>query len=322
MDLKALAKEIINGKRLKRGDDLSFFENCDLESLCEGANEIRKALFGNKADLCTIVNAKSGACGENCAYCAQSAHHKTSCEVYGFLGEEKITNEALSNYSEGVDRFALVTAGKSLCGADFEKALMTFRHIHEKCPTLRLCASFGFMTSEQFALLKEAGVSRYHDNIETSRQFFKSICTTHTFDEKISAIKAALSAGLEVCSGGIIGLGESFSDRIDMALTLSELGIRSIPINALMAIKGTPLENQKPLSDEEIRRAIATFRYINPEADIRLAGGRKLMKDNGRAAFLGGASATITGNMLTTSGSTIKSDREMLKSMRFEVIDA
>lgn len=322
MDLKALAKEIINGKRLKRGDDLSFFETCDFESLCEGANEIRKALFGNKADLCTIVNAKSGACGENCAYCAQSAHHKTSCEVYGFLGEEKITSEALANYSAGVDRFALVTAGKTLMGADFEKALTTFRHIHEKCPTLNLCASFGFMTVEQFSLLKEAGVSRYHDNIETSKRFFPSICTTHSFDEKIKAIKAALAAGLEVCSGGIIGLGESFSDRIDMALTLSELGIRSIPINALMAIKGTPLENQKPLSDEEIRRTIATFRYINPEADIRLAGGRKLMKDNGREAFLGGASATITGNMLTTSGSTIKSDREMLKSMRFEVINS
>ena len=320
MDIEALADEIIAGRRLSQSDDLAFFETCDETALKRGADKIRSAFSGNKVDLCTIINGKSGRCGENCAYCAQSAHHKTACEVYGFLSQEKIIAEAKANAAEGVDRFAIVTAGKALDGEDFEKAIAAYRVIHAQCPTLELCASFGFLKKEQFARLREAGVTSYHDNIETSRLFFPHICTTHTFDEKLATIRAAKEAGLYVCSGGIIGMGETFGDRIDMALELAALGADSIPVNTLMAIKGTPLENQKPLGDSEILRTIAMFRYINPAADIRLAGGRRLMKNSGEEAFLSGANATITGNMLTTSGSTIKSDREMLTRLGRTVI--
>lgn len=318
MDLKKLADDIINGKRLKREDDLSFFINCDLDALLEGADKIREYFCGNKVDLCTIINGRSGRCGEDCKYCAQSTHNHTNCEVYDFLPKEKILAEALANEKEGVDRFAIVTAGRSLSGEDFEKAIDAYETMHRECK-LDLCASLGFLTKEQFHRLHEAGVTSYHDNIETSRRNFPNICTTHTYDEKIATIKMAQEEGFCVCSGGIIGMGETWEDRLDMAVSLAELGIMSIPINALMPIPGTPLENLKQLSEEDILRTIAFFRYINPEANVRLAAGRALVTNDGEAAFSGGASATITGNMLTTSGSTIESDKKLLLGLGRDV---
>lgn len=319
MDLKKLADDIINGKRLTRNDELSFFITCDLNELMKGADKIREYFCGDKVDLCTIINGRSGRCGEDCKYCAQSAHNHTSCEVYDFLPKEKIIEEALANEKEGVDRFAIVTAGRSLSGEDFEKAIDVYETMHKECK-LDLCASLGFLTKEQFHRLHEAGVTSYHDNIETSRRNFPNICTTHTYDEKIATIKTAQEEGFCVCSGGIIGMGETWEDRIDMAVSLAELGIMSIPINALMPIPGTPLENLEQLPEEDILRTIAFFRYINPEANVRLAAGRALITNDGEAAFLGGASATITGNMLTTSGSTIESDKKLLSGMGRDVV--
>lgn len=318
MDLKKLADDIINGKRLTRKDDLSFFIDCELDALLEGADKIREYFCGDKVDLCTIINGRSGRCGEDCKYCAQSAHNHTNCEVYDFLPKEKILAEALANEKEGVDRFAIVTAGRSLSGEDFEKAIDAYETMHKECK-LDLCASLGFLTKEQFHRLHEAGVTSYHDNIETSRRNFPNICTTHTYDEKIATIKAAQEEGFCVCSGGIIGMGETWEDRLDMAVSLAELGIMSIPINALMPIPGTPLENLEQLSENDILRTIAFFRYINPEANVRLAAGRALITNDGEAAFYGGASATITGNMLTTSGSTIESDKKLLSGMGRDV---
>lgn len=318
MDLKKLADDIINGKRLTREDDLSFFIDCELDALLEGADKIREYFCGDKVDLCTIINGRSGRCGEDCKYCAQSAHNHTNCEVYDFLPKEKILAEALANEKEGVDRFAIVTAGRSLSGEDFEKAIDAYETMHKECK-LDLCASLGFLTKEQFHRLHEAGVTSYHDNIETSRRNFPNICTTHTYDEKIATIKAAQEEGFCVCSGGIIGMGETWEDRLDMAVSLAELGIMSIPINALMPIPGTPLENLEQLSENDILRTIAFFRYINPEANVRLAAGRALITNDGEAAFSGGASATITGNMLTTSGSTIESDKKLLSGMGRDV---
>ena len=318
MDLKKLADDIINGKRLTRKDDLSFFIDCELDALLEGADKIRAYFCGDKVDLCTIINGRSGRCGEDCKYCAQSAHNHTNCEVYDFLPKEKILAEALANEKEGVDRFAIVTAGRSLSGEDFEKAIDAYETMHKECK-LDLCASLGFLTKEQFHRLHEAGVTSYHDNIETSRRNFPNICTTHTYDEKIATIKAAQEEGFCVCSGGIIGMGETWEDRLDMAVSLAELGIMSIPINALMPIPGTPLENLEQLSENDILRTIAFFRYINPEANVRLAAGRALITNDGEAAFSGGASATITGNMLTTSGSTIESDKKLLSDLGRDV---
>ncbi|MGN0399565.1 MAG: biotin synthase BioB [Blautia sp.] len=314
-----LAEEIIDGKRLKRQDDLNFFINCNLRELCKGADLIRSYFCGDKVDLCTIINGRSGRCGEDCKYCAQSSHNHTNCEIYEFMKTEDIVKEALTNESEGVDRFAIVISGRGLSDSDFEKAVHAYAKMKEVCK-LSLCASHGFLSKEQFHRLHEAGVESYHENIETSRRFFPHICTTHTYDEKIESIKMAQEEGFCVCSGGIIGMGETWEDRLDMAVSLAELGIESIPINALMPIKGTPLEGQKTLGEEDILRTIAFFRYLNPAANIRLAAGRALMKNNGEIAFNSGASATITGNMLTTSGSSIAGDKEVLTGLGRDII--
>lgn len=319
MDFNKLADEIINGKRLKRGDDFSEFITGDLKEMEKGADKIRDAFCGDKVDLCTIISAKSGKCGENCKFCAQSAFHHTSCDVYDFMDEDKIFEQAKSNQAEGVDRFGIVDSGKGPTPEDFEKIIHVIKRMHKEL-NIELCCSLGFMTSEQFHRLHEAGVTAVHNNIETSRRFFPHICTTHTFDDKIANIKRAQAEGLNVCSGCIIGMGEDWDDRIDIALTLNELDVSSIPINSLMPIKGTALEDRPRLTEDDILRTIAIFRYINPTKELRLAGGRALMSDNGRCTFTSGASASITGNMLTTSGSTIKMDREMLTELGRDIV--
>ncbi len=316
---ETIALEIINGRRIGRNDELGFLKDSDITELKKGADKIRQHFCKDVVDLCTIISGKSGNCGENCRFCAQSAHNHTNCDVYSLLDFDRIYAEALSNEKEGVNRFAIVISGHHPSDEDFEKLIGIYEKLHEKLK-ISLCASLGFLTKEKFERLYVAGVRNYHNNIETSRGYFSSICTTHTFEDKVANIKRAQAAGFKVCSGGIIGMGETMDDRIDMALDLAELGITSIPINALIPIAGTPLEDLKPLSEEEILRTIAAFRYINPEADIRLAAGRKLVYENGRSAFEGGANAAITGNMLTTSGSTIKSDREMLNSLGRKII--
>ena len=314
-DVLALADEIIAGRRLGRDDDLAFFENCDLEELCLGADRLREHFTGDKVDLCSIINGRSGRCPEDCKYCAQSAHHHTDCEIYDFLPEEEILDACRMNEREGVDRFSIVTAGRVLSGDEFEKAIHAYERMSRECD-IELCASFGFVTKEQLIRLKEAGVTSYHHNIETSRRNFQNICTTHSFDMKLQTLKWVKEVGLYACSGGIIGMGETWEDRVDMALTLSEIGVDSIPINALMPIPGTPLEHLERITEPQIRRTIAMFRYINPESDIRLAAGRALLTNDGENAFQGGASATITGNMLTTAAcATIRSDRAMLKKI-------
>lgn len=315
MDILKLADEIIEGKRLSREDDLDFFVTCNLNDLCAGADKIREACIGDRVDLCSIINGMSGRCPEDCKYCAQSAHNHTDCEVYDFLPEEKIMEACKTNEKEGVDRFAIVTAGRALSGEEFDKAIKAYERMNKECD-IELCASMGFLSADQLHRLHEAGVTSYHHNIETSRRNFPNICSTHTYDMKIETLKKVKAEGMYACSGGIIGMGESWEDRIDMAVSLAEVGVDSIPINALMPIKGTPLENLESLTEEEILRTIAMFRYINPEADIRLAAGRALMKNDGEMAFKSGASATITGNMLTTvAAATIQSDRKMLQNI-------
>ena len=191
--------------------------------------------------------------------------------------------------------------------------------MHAECK-IDLCASMGFLNAEQLHRLHEAGATSYHHNIETSRRNFPNICTTHTYEQKIETLKLVKEEGMCACSGGIIGMGETWEDRLDMAISLAELGIDSIPINALMPIEGTPLENQPQLTEDEILRTIAFFRYINPEANIRLAAGRALLTNDGELAFQSGASATITGNMLTTAAcATIRSDKQMLKDLGRDV---
>ncbi len=315
MDIMKLAQEIVAGRRLGRKDDLSFFEECNLEELCKGADLIRENLVGEKVDLCAIINGRSGKCPEDCKYCAQSSHYQTDCKVYPFISEDKIVENCKLYEREGADRYSIVTAGKNLNGEEFKKALRAYERMGKECK-IGLCASMGFLSEEQLLQLKEVGVTNYHCNIETSRANFPNICTTHSFEQKLEMVKKIKRAGLNVCSGGIIGMGETWKDRIDMALELAELDVASIPLNSLMAIKGTPFENMEKLSEKDILRTVAIFRFINPDKMIRLAAGRALLTGDGEIAFKSGASATITGDMLTTAAcATIRSDREMLKGI-------
>ena len=312
-----IAEKIIGGENLTPADDLTFLLETPLEELQRGAGLIQKKFCGNHIDLCTIINGKSGHCGEDCKYCAQSAKNHTGVDEYNFLSTKEILAVAKMNEKAGVNRFSIVTSGRALTGADFDKAVDAYKVLRENLK-IDLCASHGILNAEQFKKLRATGVTSYHHNIETSRRFFPQICTSHTYDDRINTIKLAQDAGFNVCSGGIIGMGENWQDRLDMAFELFNLKIKSIPINALMAVKGTPLENRPPLDAEEILRTVAIFRYINPTANIRLAAGRKLLPDFGASALLHGASASITGNMLTTSGTTIKSDIELLHKLGLE----
>lgn len=313
--LTAVADRIMAGYRLQKDDAIvQEMLTLPLEDLQREAGRLQKHFCGNHVDFCTIINARSGRCGENCKYCAQAACHHTNCEEYGFLPKEEIMKVAKADQDAGANRFSLVTSGRALTGKDFEKALDTYQEMH-KTLTIDLCASHGILSQEQFHRLVQTGVTSYHHNIETSRRYFPQICTSHTYDDRIRTIKAAQAEGLCVCSGGIIGMGETWQDRLDMAFELQGLGIESIPINALMPIPGTGMEGRPSLPPEDILRTIAIFRFINPTANIRLAAGRKLLPDNGKSALLTGASASITGNMLTTSGTTIAEDMEMLTEL-------
>ena len=313
-----IAEEIINGRRLNREDDLAFFMEEDLDSLCRGADEIRRRLCGNRADLCSIINGRSGRCGEDCKFCAQSSCHNAKINEYPFLEPEEILEDCRRHERQGVGRYSVVTAGRALNGREMDLALRAYRSMKENCK-IELCASHGLLSQEDFYRLAEAGISRYHANIETSRRNFPNICTTHTYDDKLEVIRRARNAGLAVCSGGIIGMGETWEDRVDMAFSLYEMEIKSIPINILQPIPGTPFGTLPPLSEEEILRTIAMFRYINPDAEVRLAAGRNSMEHSGKKVFTAGANAAITGDMLTTSGNNIADDMAMLTSMGFEV---
>lgn len=310
-------EKILNGDLLIKEEVEELLEE-DTTDLAVTANEIRKFLCGNKFDLCTIINGKSGRCQENCKYCAQSVHFNTDIIEYNILHSNKIINSAISNYNKGVHRFSVVTSGRTLNNNEVDTLCKTYSKLKETC-SIGLCASHGLLKYEDLKWLKDSGVKRYHNNLETSRKFFAKICSTHTYDDKIETIKNAKKAGLEICSGGIIGLGETMEDRIDMAFTLRELSVDSVPVNVLNPIKGTPLENQEILSYEEVIKTLAIFRFILPTVQIRLAGGRALLGDKGKKALMSGVNGVISGDMLTTLGIETSEDIKMIKNLGFEV---
>lgn len=317
MNLKELTDQVINGKKISKEEALFLYRQPLLE-LCGSADKIRKYFCSDQFDICTIINARSGSCSENCKFCAQSAHNHTCAATYPLLSKEVILAQAKINHEQGVLRYSIVTSGKRLSDAEVDLMCEVVREIKEKIG-ISVCVSFGLLNEQQFRKLKEAGVTRVHNNLETSRRNFPNICTTHKFDDKIQAIRAAQAAGLSVCSGGIMGLGETAEDRIDMALTLRELGVRSIPVNMLNPIPGTPFENNERLTPEDMQRIVAVYRFILPQASIRLAGGRGLMPDKGKSCFTSGANAAISGDMLTTAGITTKTDMALLKELGYEV---
>ena len=317
-ELERLTEKVLNGGQVTKEESLSLYEQ-PLEELCESADRIRRRFCEDQFDICTIINGKSGRCSENCKFCAQSAHNHTDASEYPLLEDEEIVGQARVNHEQGVLRYSIVTSGKRLSDTEVDRMCDTVQKIKDEVG-ISVCVSFGLLSEEQFRRLKEAGATRVHNNLETSRRNFPNVCTTHTFDDKVQSIRAAQAAGLTVCSGGIMGLGETAEDRIDMALTLRELGIKSVPVNMLNPIPGTPFENNTKLTEEDMRRIVAVYRFILPDVSIRLAGGRGLLADKGKSCFTSGANAAISGDMLTTAGITTKTDMEMLKELGYKAV--
>ncbi len=313
--IKQLEEKIYQGSQITKAEALELIP-VPLEQLCSAANRIRIHFCGHIFDLCTIINGKSGRCPENCKYCAQSAHYDTKIDEYPLLDTDTLVTQAVQNASRGVLRYSIVTSGRALTDMEVSSLCSAIQAIRKACH-IQVCVSLGLLNKAQYQKLLSAGASRVHNNLEASESFFPNICTTHTAADKIAAIQAAKKSGMQVCSGGILGLGETMEDRIDLALTLRELKIRSIPVNVLNPIPGTPLQNQPPLKYSEIRRSIAILRFLLPKAAIRLAGGRGLMQDKGKACFFSGANAAISGDMLTTSGITIETDLQMIADCGF-----
>ena len=318
MDMQKLAEEIIEGKRLTRKDDLSFFLDCDLDDLCKGADKIREHFVGDKVDLCSIINGRSGRCPEDCKYCAQSAHHHTDCEVYGFLPEEQIIEACKMNEREGVDRFSIVTAGKALTGEEFEKAIHAYETMKKEC-RIDLCASMGFLTREQLHRLHEAGVSSYHHNIETSKRYFPQICTTHTYEQKIATLKMVKEEGMYVCSGGIIGMGESKEDVVDMLMDLKAISPESVPINFLLPIPGTRLADRdiSGLTPEYCMKVLCLARLMIPKSDIRCAAGREVYFKGIEPELFKVVDSIFASGYLTAGGQGIDDTMKMIRDAGF-----
>lgn len=316
--IKKLASDIIEGRRLDRSDDLSLLLSTPVTELRCAADLIRKHFCGNRGELCTIINGRSGKCSENCKFCAQSSHFQTQSQTYEFLSPDEIMNDAKKMETRKIHRYSIVTAGRTLDQPSLNHALTCYRRLCSET-TLGICASHGLLTLSSLTSLKEYGVTRYHCNLETSRKNFPSVCTSHSYDDKILCIRNAKKVGLEVCSGGILGMGETMEDRIDMAFDLAALKVDSIPINILIPIPGTPFAHLSPLPEEEILRSVGIFRFICPETVIRLAAGRSLLANQGEPALTGGANAVITGDMLTTGGSNIESDRNLFRLLNYTI---
>ncbi len=299
---------------------LSILTHEHMAKLFEVTNALRQHFKGNGVNICSIINAKSGLCPEDCTFCAQSAHYKTAAKRYPLLKPDIIVEKARNAVGWGARGFSIVTSGYGIDNqSDLDEVANAIKGIAEHTPMYG-CASLGILTKHELSYLKDAGLVKYHHNLETSRSFFPGVCTTHPYDDDIEAVKNAKQAGLNVCSGGIFGLGESWDDRIELAFTLKDLNVDSVPINFLNPIKGTPLEGKTLLTPIECLKIIAIFRLILPEKDIVICGGREVnLRDMQSMIFYAGANGMMTGGYLTTSGRPVEDDLRMIHDLGFEV---
>ena len=296
--------------------DYRQIEGLSLFELMEKALDVKLAERGARFGLCTITNAKSGGCTEDCAFCAQSSRARGSAPLYGFKDMDTIVREAEEAARSGAERFSIVTSGKGPSPALIDKVAQCISKIKGEVD-ISVCASLGIMDEAGLKTLKDAGLSRYHHNLEASKGFFPRVCTTHTYEERVETIENARRAGLEVCAGGIIGLGEGEQDRFNLARELADLQVDSCPINILVPISGTPLEAMETLSLVSILRTVAMFRLLLPWAAIRIAGGReRVLADAQIMAFMAGADAMLIGGYLTTRGRQVEMDLDMVSKVK------
>ena len=313
-----IACDICEGHLITKEEALKLANDVALKELLYYANLIRTSCCGKEFNFCSIINAKSGMCSENCSYCAQSRFYKTNCNVHPLIPLSSALDAALYADKKGINRFSLVASGRGLtCSSSDLPQIQNIYKTLSKETSLHLCASFGIVDKEVLTLLKESGVKTYHHNLESSRNFFPKICTTHTYDDRIKTLQNCKAVGLDICSGGIFGLGETLEDRLDMAFELRELGVTSVPINILSPIAGTPLEHNKPLSKDTILKSMALLRFILPTAYLRFAGGRVALKPKVKDALTGGINAALTGDFLTTTGDCVDDDFNLIFSLGF-----
>lgn len=314
-----VAEKALSGRPLSIDDAkrLSSLKDAALFRLFSVACELREKFRGRKVDLCAIVNAKSGACSEDCLYCAQSSKSAAEIPVYPLMKEEAVLEKAREAKGAGVKRFCIVTGGRKVG----KKELREIASMVGKIRKLGLlpCATLGLLDGEELSFLRESGLERYHHNLETSENFFPTICSTHTYQDKIRTIEAARSVGLSLCSGGIFGVGESWRDRIEMAFALKDLGADSIPLNFLIPVKGTPLGEVQPLNPFEALKVISVYRCIVPDKEIRVCGGRRqVLGEFDSMVFMAGADSLLTGNYLTTTGTTFEDDLKLIEHYGLE----
>ena len=309
--IKELYDRIISGGQAGSAD-ISTIVNADFETLIVFAEKIKIHFKGEKADTCAIINARSGLCSEDCSFCAQSSHFDTGAPVYSFLDLEKIDAAAKDLASKGVERFSIVMSGIGPSEEEFEKIKQAMGIINSH--GLLADASVGCLTYDQIIELKSAGMTAYHHNLEVSRSFFPNICTTHDYERDVATVRDSVRAGLYVCCGGIFGLGESWAHRAELAFTLRELNVDSVPVNFLNPIPGTPLDSRDVLGEEEALRIIAMHRFILPEKDIRVCGGRSIVfaENSAQKVLRAGANGIMVGDYLTVKGVSIDEDMKSL----------
>ncbi|MFH0731554.1 MAG: biotin synthase BioB [Candidatus Omnitrophota bacterium] len=288
----------------------------ELSELLLRANRIRQQFIADRVELCSITNAKSGLCNEDCKFCAQVSRYKAAKQTYPLKSVKEIVAAAKTAKCAGAGRFGIVTSGNRLNAKELGDIAAAISKIKNEVNII-VCASLGALNENELKKLKDAGLSRYHHNIETSERFYPNIVSTHSFKERIDTIRAAKQAGLEVCSGGIIGMGESWQDRIDMARTLKKLNVDSVPLNLLVPIKGTPLEFIEPISCKDAIRAIAIFRIILKDKTLKIAAGREsVLKDFQTLGFLAGANGMIIGGYLTVKGNPLQDDYKLIEQVK------
>ncbi|ADU26917.1 biotin synthase BioB [Ethanoligenens harbinense] len=313
------AEAVLSGGNITANNALALSEaeGSDLFLLCALANKIRETFTGNAVDLCSVINAKSGGCTEDCAFCAQSAHHRTNAPCHPLLDEDVIVEMAIRREQAGAKHCDIATSGLGYTGdePDFQHILSAFRKMREKT-SLKICACLGTLTEQAVRALKDCRVERYNHNLETSRSFYSHVSTTHGYDERVQTIRFAKQAGLEVCSGMIIGMGETMAQRIEHAYLLKELDVDAVPVNLLSPVPGTRMENQKPIEPLEALKTFAILRFILPDKNIRYAGGRENgLKTLQPFGLVSGLNGMLIGDYLTLGGQAASSDIEMLEAL-------
>lgn len=314
--LDALTTKALNGFGCTAAEALWLATEPDEADLFAAATRIRQHYFCNTVQLCSIINAKSGRCDMDCCFCSQSGHHSTKIEEYPFMDLDELEQHIAADLHAGDRRCGVVTSGGKLSGEELNVLLEAAQRLSNGL----LCASLGRLTNEELAALKAAGITRFHHNLEASEKYYPNICSTQTWQQRLATVKAALDAGLEVCCGGLFGLGESWQDRIDLAISLHEMGIEHVPINFLYSHAGTPLAGTPPLEADEALRIIAVYRFLLPKATLRICGGRVHVLGNRQSdLFAAGANGLMTGNYLTVSGQTPDADLKMIADLGLEV---